>query len=463
LASAAFDPSSCRAAVHHGDLLPLERRLVENVFRMKRDKIDTGLDVIAATSTIAQGLNLPCDVVILAGTDRSAIDDPSGNPRTSLRPHEILNALGRAGRAAYAATGLSIVIPALPILINLNNQVFPRRHPDLHTIFSEQDACENIQDPIERLLDQIEASAPPDAKVQAMIRRLSAVTHEGQSGFDDIVRRSFGFFQQRNSNIEKANRWLESRRSALAKAAEALEDPETLDWQEEIAVRNGISPRLISRLADALAKVPSNLHSTAEWIGWILDIVAAHPSDLTLFARPAALDAVFGRAYQDGNASACLILSALKKLVEMWCGGITLVEIEAWLLQFIRDNEVDVKQQTAKSSTAHHARRFAIRITPDLGFLCGVLGQIGAYLYADEELSPLHMIDMLPQMVRNGDHDRHHMALRQNVTESSRVETYQLYERHRSRFTTSSIASFDSVRSEVSDAIIAAAFEDFEF
>lgn len=34
-----------------------------------------GLNVIAATSTIAQGLNLPCDVVILAGTDRSVEDD----------------------------------------------------------------------------------------------------------------------------------------------------------------------------------------------------------------------------------------------------------------------------------------------------------------------------------------------------------------------------------------------------
>jgi superfamily II DNA/RNA helicase len=463
LASAAFDPNLRRAAVHHSDLLPLERRLVENVFRMKRKRADAGLDVIAATSTIAQGLNLPCDVVILAGTDRSALDDPNGNPRTSLRPHEILNALGRAGRASYAATGLSIVIPAYPIQVDLGHLVFPRRHPDLDTIFSEQDACEQIIDPLERLLDQIEISAKPDGKVQAMIRRLSAVTQEGASGFDDIVRRSFGYFQRRNSNVVTADNWLKSRRLALAKAEEALEDPEALDWQQELAVRNGMSPRLVTTLADALLNVPDYLYSTADWLGWALDIIAERPSDLTLFVRPAALDAVFGRAYQDSDASAQVILSALHTLVEMWCAGVTLVEMEVWLLQFIRDNEGDVKRQTTASSTAHHARRFAIRITPDLGFLCGVLGQIAAHLYADVELSPLPMIDMLPQMLRNGDYDRHHMALRQNTPGASRVTTYKTYEQHCTHFTKSSSMSFDSVRKEVSTALIAAMFDDFDF
>ncbi|WP_367834592.1 helicase-related protein [Pseudomonas lundensis] len=463
LASAVFDPKSCRAAVHHSDLLPLERRLVESVFRTKRERPDAGLDVIAATSTIAQGLNLPCDVVILAGTDRSVVDDPSGNPRKSLRPHEILNALGRAGRAAYAATGLSIVIPADPILVNLSYLDFPDPHPDLGTIFSEQDACEQILDPLERLLDQIETSAKSDGKVQAMIRRLSAVTQEGASGFDDIVQRSFGYFQRRNSNVVTADQWLKSRRLALAKAEEALGDPESLDWQHELAVRNGISPRLIARLADALLEVPDRLHSTADWLRWTLDIVANCPSDLPLFIRPAALEAVFGRAYQENDVSARLILSALKKLIEMWCAGVTLVEIEVWLLQWIRANEGKVKRQTSMSSKAHHARRFAIRITPDLSFLCGVLGQIAAHLYADVELSPLPMIDMLPQMVKNGDYDRHHMALRQNAPGASRVITYKTYEQHSAHFTKSSSMSFDSVRNEVSTALIAALFDDLDF
>ncbi len=457
--SAMFDPNIRRAAVHHSDLLPLERRLVESVFRMKRERTEIGLDVIAATSTIAQGLNLPCDVVVLAGTDRSASDDPSGNPRSSLRPHEILNALGRAGRAAYAATGLSIVIPAYPIQVDLSDLVFPRKHPDLNIIFSEKDACEQIIDPLERLLDQIENSAKPDVKVQAMIRRLSAVTHEGASGFDDIVRRSFGYFQQSNSDAAMADNWLESRRVALTEAEEALEDPETVDWQQDLAVRNGMSPQLVTRLANALLDVPDTLHSTADWLGWTLSIISEHPSDLTLFVRPAALEAVFGRAYQDNDASAKNILLALSKLVDMWCGGMTLVNIEVWLLQFIRENEGKVKRKATASPTAHHARRFAIRIAPDLGFLSGVLGQIASHLFADDTKSPLPLVDLLPQMLKNGDHDRHHMALRQSVG-ASRVATFKLYKEYRSYFSESSSMSFDSVRDEVKIALFAELFQE---
>ena len=143
--------------------------------------------------------------------------------------------------------------------------------------------------------------------------------------------------------------------------------------------------------------------------------------------------------------------------------GFTLVEIETWLLQWIRENEGKVARQASMSSKAHHARRFAIRITPDLSFLCGVFGQIAAHLYDDVKPSPLPIIDMLPQMVKNGDYDRHHMALRQYVPGASRVITYKTYEQHCTHFTKSSSMSFDSVRDEVSMALNAALFDDLDF
>lgn len=455
---AAFDPSQQRAAVHHGDLLPLERRLTESVFRMRRDgesKV-SGLDVVAATSTIAQGLNLPCDVVILAGTDRSAADDPSGNPRTDLRPHEILNALGRAGRAAYAATGLSIVVPAQPIMVNLNKLVFAEESV-LKTVFSDQDACEEIFDPIELLLDRLEVSVDSDVKVQAMIRRLSSVTEDGASGFDNIVRRSLGYFQRKTVDAGAAERWLEGRRAALKRAEEELEDPPVLDWQREIAVRNGIPPRLIERLVDALETAPTDTDATVDWISWLLDIIAEHPLDLTIFVREAALESVFSRAYSNSSSSeatARLILEALKTLVAMWCGGQSLVEIEEWLLNFVQKHEGQVKRKASRSATAHRARRFAIRITPDLGFLCGVLGQVVNHLSVEKEYPELPVIDMLPQMVRAGDHDRHHAVLHQMQTISSRVETHLVCEEIRPHFSASPQSSIEEVRNDVIKATL---------
>lgn len=458
---AMFDPSGRRAAVHHGDLLPLERRLTETVFRLRRDadSKELGLDVLAATSTIAQGLNLPCDVVILAGTDRSAVDDPSGNPRTELRPHEILNALGRAGRAAYAATGLAVVVPARPILVDTDNLVF-QEGGILGTVFSEQDACEVIHDPIELLLDRIE-TADQDPKVRSIIRRLSAITAEGESGFDIIVSRSLGYFRRHEVEPQSADRWLERRRSELQAAEEQLKDPLVLDWQREIAVRNGVPPQFVERLVERLGGAPVEETSTAAWVAWLLDVVAEDSRDLPIFLREAALESVFARAFTNTdrpNATAKRILNALKTLVSMWCGGRTLVDIEAWLLAFIRKHEGAVKQQANQSHTAQRARRFAIRVAPDLGFLCGLLGQIVTHRAAAGEGTLLPVIDMLPQMVRAGDYNRHHAILRQSTAAPSRVGTYETYLSLRDRFNAGPDAEMEAVREEVETALILRAF-----
>nr|WP_256432912.1 DEAD/DEAH box helicase [Novosphingobium sp. SG751A] len=465
-AEAMFDPAKRRAAVHHGDLLPLERRLTESVFRVRRDaeSEDVGLDAVAATSTIAQGLNLPCDVVILAGTDRSVADDPSGNPRADLRPHEILNALGRAGRAAYAATGLAIVVPGKPIQVELDDLDFPTEQI-LNTVFSEQDACESIHDPIELLLDRIEVAADSDPKAQALIRRLSDVTAAGESGFDDIVKRSLGYFRRREADAQRAEQWLERRRTALKAAEQQLDDPPVPEWERDIAVRNGVPPRLIERLVKALDRAPVEETATAVWISWLLDVLAENPLDLTIFVREGALESVFGRAYSNTTkprATAKRILGALKTLVSMWCEGRTLVEIEAWLLDFVRKYEGTVKKQASRSSTAQRARRFAIRITPDLGFLCGIVGQIVAHRASQGQGTMLPVIDMLPQMVRAGDHDRHHAAMRLMKTAASRVETFETHLALRGSFKAGASAEMDTVRDEVTTAILFQTLSDWD-
>lgn len=463
--NAVYNPVLKRAAVHHGDLLPLERKLTESIFRARReDMTEPGLDVIAATSTIAQGLNLPCDVVILAGTDRSTADDPEGNPRKELRPHEILNAMGRAGRAAYSAIGLAIVIPAKPIVVDPGKLVFAGGSV-LNILFSDKDACEEILDPIERLLDQIETTASPDPKLQAMIRRLSAVADDGASGFDEIVRRSFGYFRKKTANASVADRWLKKRREALVKAEASLSDPVVLDWQQEIAVRNGMPPRLIERLSEALQLSPVKTGTTVDWVRWLLNIIDEHPSDLNIFVRATALESVFGRAYSNTNdreKTDRLLLRALKKLVYMWCSGKTLVNIESWLLAFVRRYEGQVRREASHSVVAQRARRFVIRIVPDLGFLCGLLGQVASHLSEEQGLPKQPVIELLPQMLRYGDANRHQMVLRQANKISSRVKTYQRCNKLNAYFSAGASASIEEIRKDVSSALLAEALKDSE-
>lgn len=174
---------------------------------------------------------------------------------------------------------------------------------------------------------------------------------------------------------------------------------------------------------------------------------------------------MFGRAYTNTTrpkATAERIIKALQHLISMWCGGHTLVEIENWLLAYAWKHEGKVTQKASRSSTAQRARRFVIRIAPDIGFLCGVLGQIVSHRAAAGDGPSLPVIEMLPQMVRAGDHDRHHSALRQMSTVASRAETFEAAAGLAKYFSAESSAKMDAVRNEVTNALVIQSLGDFD-
>lgn len=462
---AAFSPADRRAAVHNGDLLPSERHLTENVFRShgRAGGDSFGLNAVAATSTIAQGLNLPCDVVILAGTDRSVEDDPDGNPRKDLKPHEILNALGRAGRAAYAATGIAVVVPAEIIPVDMSNISFRPEQAPLPTVFSEQDACDVVHDPIALLLDQIETDVETDPRTQAMIRRLRAVTEDGTSGFETVAKSSLGYHIRKDQDKDHADIWLESRRKALEAASARLEDPPVLDWQQELAVRNGVPPVFVEQLYLALPTAPLTSTKTAEWISWLLDTTVQSPQDLLLFLRSGSLDTVFGRAWKDHpdpTAAFGPVVEAIKTMVDMWCTGKTLVEIQDFAQGFVIANEIKKSKPAPNSKTAQRARRFAIRLLPDIGFLCSLLGQVFERRELDEGHAPPEIVSMLQRMVKMGDHDRHHAILRQEQRSPSRVLSFNDCEEMRGSFSAGAQDPIEAVQAEIRTGLALKAFKD---
>lgn len=98
-------------AAHHGGLTSLEQHLVERWVEEGRVR------VVFATPTLAQGINLPFDMSIVTFTGRYE------NERwRELDPGEIMNMLGRAGRAGWVADGLCAIAEhasprgALPVL-----------------------------------------------------------------------------------------------------------------------------------------------------------------------------------------------------------------------------------------------------------------------------------------------------------------------------------------------------------
>jgi helicase len=85
-----------KSEFHNANLNKLEREKIENDF-----KYDKNLRVIVATSTLAQGLNLPARRVIVAGVYRGTELVPS---------YDILQMCGRAGRPAFDPQGDAYVL-----------------------------------------------------------------------------------------------------------------------------------------------------------------------------------------------------------------------------------------------------------------------------------------------------------------------------------------------------------------
>ncbi|WP_158542232.1 DEAD/DEAH box helicase [Pedobacter chinensis] len=83
---------------HIADLDPEERNVVEENFRDRA----SGLKVIAATTTLAMGVNTPADAVVVAG-----LMHPGDNPYTVA---EYKNIIGRAGRLGFSQKGESYLI-----------------------------------------------------------------------------------------------------------------------------------------------------------------------------------------------------------------------------------------------------------------------------------------------------------------------------------------------------------------
>ena len=75
-----------RAASHHGQLLPEERRLIESLYARP-----DGLAVLSATPTLGQGMNLPSELVVIA--EDSRFDEGSGK-KEMLEARELLEVVG---------------------------------------------------------------------------------------------------------------------------------------------------------------------------------------------------------------------------------------------------------------------------------------------------------------------------------------------------------------------------------
>ena len=397
------------SACHHGLLMPSERSLHESLFRRP-----DGIHALVATSTLAQGMNLPSEIVILQGDSRF---DPDANRMEPLEAHELLNAAGRAGRAGESSYGFVLVVPSKVVHFDNTANRIHQHWGELQAIFAQSDQCVQIDDPLTSLLDQIHmAAASEDARY--LLRRLPLGTEDEEGDPDAIARsllnRSFAAFRARRRNDQA---WVDARIEAAVAARHADPDaPAVLTWADRLAASAGVPVAVVRELGDRFtAKRLRDGAGTSEWRTWMLEWLADRPALIPTLIRRESLEGLFGTAYTalaTEDERGAYAFGPLTVLLETWMAGETLEDLER--AYGTQDDDI---------GKCVIAREFVLRVLPELAYVLGLLGPVAREILADANASIA--VDTLGACSREGFDSPEKLALRMVQHERSRIAIHR--------------------------------------
>ena len=255
------------AVPHNSAMLRLERDLAERMF-----KRSDGAKVIVATPTLAQGLNLPAHLAILAGDKRAGI----GGRREELETHEILNAAARAGRAGHLANGLVLLVPEPIMKFTQKNQVSIETQKKLKAVLPEDDHCVRITDPLQTVLDLVNEGQAKDPQATYTINRFANLRSEDASKATDRpfdLKKSFAaYIARKQENMETFDQKVASFRVAVEERHQGGAD----ETSAILASQSGLSSEVVLRLKERVTKgtgsLPTNIPCWVEWMTeWLIE------------------------------------------------------------------------------------------------------------------------------------------------------------------------------------------------
>lgn len=431
------------ATSHHGQLLKAERMLHESLFK-RRD----GVDALFATSTLAQGMNLPSDIVLIAGDSRWDVSDDKFK---QLDAHEILNAAGRAGRAGEGGQGFVLVVPSKIIDINDDTNTINRHWMSLQSIFAQSDQCLRIDDPITGLLDRIHMHAHEGNEDYFLSRLPVGDGETSDEPARSMIMRSLAAYRNRREGTEA---WIDSRIASVLQRRDDLAPKQDLTWLERVASSAGLPYEIVlslTRLIDAGAFSGTS----SDCMNVLFDWIEEHPSWLMHLIRPSDIEGLFGKDYRevDGNAEkAKVALPQIRPLLTAWMAGKPLCELE---------RAIGTKEHLIK--TCETARHFAVRLVPDLAFVAGLPARIiaaKAMAVGQEPAIPI-IVQTLSGVVRKGCASPEQLANGVHLKSESRPSARQIFENIAQHILPGDpFEDFDDVLSRVRSAHDLAVFDD---
>jgi len=315
-----FGDAIFSAVPHNASMLQTERMLSERLFRRSN-----GAQVIVATPTLAQGLNLPAHLAIIAGDRRSG----EGQEREDLEAHELLNAAARAGRAGYLANGVVVLIPEPIVRFRRESPPTNELKQKLLSVMPEDDRCVTITDPLEVVLDRISEGNLEDKEVRYTVNRLAVLAETGEGMAGSFISRSFGIFIAKHRGLEES--YLKKTEKLWNEAKKALDrrpDPAEIKIASQSGIPLELLERLRLRLISLVGHLPTSISGWVDWtIKWLIEDDGAreqllqdvHKSALIAAGRPLS-------SLLDGT-----VLSKVLPGIQGWISGKPLNEMERML------------------------------------------------------------------------------------------------------------------------------------
>jgi hypothetical protein len=343
------------ALPHHARLLPAERHLHESLYRR-----EDGIHVLAATSTLAQGMNLPSQIVLIAGDSRF---DAASNQLERLQAHELLNAAGRAGRAGESSYGFVLVIPSKVVFFDDSVGLIHAHWTSLKQIFSQSDQCLAIEDPIAPILDSIHSHEENHAAADYLLRRLPVGTSDEVTEMKSraMLSRTFNAYLKGLSGDQA---WLGSRVAAAIVAKAKLANPEEdSDWSNVLAAKFGIQASTLRSLEEHLKSPPIDTSVTG-WVRWLFDWLKSEPRAFIEMTRQQGLETLFGSKFstlttpEDRGAFA---IPKLLPLLEAWMSGKPLSGMERVFAPSLE-----------RLNKCENSRDFVLRVLPDIAYIASL-------------------------------------------------------------------------------------------
>jgi superfamily II DNA/RNA helicase len=410
-------PRLAIAVPHNSSMLRLERDLAERMF-----KRPNGAKVIVATPTLAQGLNLPAHLAILAGDKRT---DAEQKGRENLEAHEILNAAARAGRAGHLANGVVLLIPEPIISYSDGKPLDFEVIKKLKSVLPEDDRCVLISDPLEIVLDRLMQGKNLDEDVRYMINRMAAFreaegVQEPTLLFD--LRRSLGAFAARERQAEAE---FEAKVTDLKKII-AQDTPVGVDnTVAALASQSGLSMNLLLRLRERITDEAGSLPVTVEgWVKWTVKWLA-DDDDARVSLLYDIKRSILGScgAKKDGEITPKELDQLLPGLLA-WVAGRTLADIE-------KELGGDPNANSVTKQVCPRARELVGSVIPrGLSFVMGLISHIVEEVDAFQSQESLNrqVVECLGTAVRKGyDVPDKVFFAAEHPTVLSRVQVHELW------------------------------------